>query len=85
MKKNKQTKGGINLLPFFHSLDIEKQYFDLIKENRKQYELRRDRNYKINDYIFITNNNETIVKRVVYVLRNVEQYGLKPGYVILSF
>ena len=85
MKRNKNNKGVVHAAPFFHCLNIEKQYFDLIKQNRKQYELRRDRNFKVNDYLFITNNNETIIKRVVYVLRNVEQYGLMKGYVILSF
>lgn len=85
MKRNKSNKGVVNSAPFFHILNIEKQYFDLIKENKKQYELRKDRNFRINDYLFIQCENETIVKRVVYILKDVTKYGLMNEYVILSF
>lgn len=76
-----------------HDLKVEKQYYRAIREGLKRFELRRnDRGYKVGDKIrFLVKEDFwgtcTVTKdsyRITYLLENVPEYGLKPGYCILG-
>lgn len=74
------------------------EYFDEIIKGNKRFELRKDdRNIQPGDGIFLHEWNNTGNPRtsgftgrylyitVTYVLRNVPEYGLMPGYCIIGF
>lgn len=71
---------------------LEPYYFEVYTE-RKTFEIRKDDRefeYTVGDSLalyqvvhgVITGNY--VIRKVTYVLRFAEDYGLKPGYVILS-
>lgn len=74
-----------------HELKILPEYFEQVQNGNKTFELRKDdRNYDKFDYLYLreywdgryTGREE--MKQVTYVLRDVEDYGLKKGFVILG-
>lgn len=76
-----------------HQLKISSKYFDAVNEGIKKFEIRKDdRDYQVGDVVqflefddgkYSGRKSDTVV--VVYVLRNAEKYGLKPGYCIIGF
>lgn len=68
------------------------KYFDEVKSGNKNFELREDeddiqpgdilvlKEWKNGEY-----TGEKVTKTVMYVLRNVPQYGLMDGYCIIGF
>jgi len=78
-------------------LKILKNYFNDILFNNKRFELRKnDKNFLINDVIILRefddiNNSYTyysenkITIRIIYVLKDVEKYGLNKDYCIFGF
>lgn len=75
-----------------HTLKIQPQYFKDILYRHKTFELRKnDRDYKVGDFIHFINvdgeefelYNENLY-RIVYILRDVEEYGLNKEYCILA-
>jgi len=75
-----------------HDLKICPKYFDDVKRNKKQFEIRKDdRNYQVGDLITLREwDNGQYTGREIknipirYILRNVPEYGLKEGYCILG-
>lgn len=75
-----------------HSLKILDNFYEDVDEEKKTFELRKDdRNYKVDDLInFIVidkkgNQIKTdIVYQIIYILRNVSEYGLSSDYCILG-
>ncbi len=76
-----------------HELKIYERYFKEIINNNKHFELRRDRGFKVGDKILLREiENDSIdnytsrelVKIIRYISRDVPQYGLMDGFVILS-
>ena len=76
-----------------HAMKTWMQYYHLQQNGEKLFELRKDdRLYKSGDYFlsqeFNNNTNEYTGREtkylILYVLRNVENFGLKNGYCILQ-
>jgi len=74
-----------------HELKIPPQYFEEVWNETKTFELREDdRNYKVGDTLRLlefdygTYTGRECNRTISYILRNVEQYGLKKGFVILA-
>ena len=75
-----------------HILKIKEEYFNAILRSDKTFELRKnDRDYQVGDLIhFIkTDGFEYFghikdVYRIIYILKNVPQYGLDKDYCILA-
>lgn len=74
-----------------HELKTLLPYYNDIRIGNKTFELRKDdRNYKKGDWLRLKEfdngkfTGREIDVRVLYVLRNVEDYGLKKGFVILG-
>ena len=73
-----------------HELKILPEYFDEVRKGNKTFELRKDnREYNIDDYLILKEwdgeyTGNKIGRVVTYVLRNVEKYGLKRGFVIIG-
>lgn len=74
-----------------HILKIEEKYAKRLFHNSKSYELRfNDRDFQVGDNIrFIINNFEDSdwdlpYYKITHILQDVEEYGLKKGFCILS-
>lgn len=75
-----------------HELKILDEYFMEVKKQHKNFELRKnDRNFNVGDDVILKeidkNGNETgniILRKILYVLKDCPEYGLKDGYCILS-
>ncbi|WP_341224590.1 DUF3850 domain-containing protein [uncultured Arcticibacterium sp.] len=74
-----------------HELKILPEYFEEVKRRNKTFELREDnKNYKVGDTLRLLEfDNEHYTGRecrrtILYILKNVEKYGLKEGFVILA-
>lgn len=75
-----------------HNLKTIQPYFNQIKSGEKTFELRNDdRRYSVGDLICLMEFKDgaltgpTITKEITHILRNCPEYGLMPGYCILSF
>ena len=76
-----------------HELKISPKYFEDVDANKKRFELRKDdRDYQVGDLIALKEyeNGEYTGREIkylpiVYILRDVPEYGLKEGYCILGF
>lgn len=75
-----------------HELKIKEEYFNEILRGNKTFELRKnDRDYQVGDLIhFIKTDgleyfsHSKDVYQIIYILKNVPEYGLKQGYCILA-
>ena len=75
-----------------HILKSKEEYFKEILRENQTFDLRKnDRDYQVGDLIHFvkTDGNEYIicsqvVFRIIYILKNVEQYGLDKDYCILG-
>lgn len=74
-----------------HELKILTEYFKEVWIGTKRFELRKDdRDYQIWDEVKLMEwdgkeyTGASITMTINYVLRNVPEYGLKEGYVILG-
>ena len=75
-----------------HELKIKYEYFKEVLRENKTFELRKnDRDYQVGDLIHFvkTDGNEYIicsqvVFRIIYILKDVPQYGLDKDYCILG-
>ena len=75
-----------------HELKIIPKYFNEILQDNKSFEIRRDRGFKVGDTIVLNEWIEedkkytglNLVKSITYILKDVPQYGLIDGFVILS-
>lgn len=87
-ESRKQSDGTV-----LHVLKCLEPYYYEVYNGRKNFEIRKDDRefeYAIGDSLalyqvvhgIITGNY--VIRKVTYVLRFAEDYGLKPGYVILS-
>lgn len=74
-----------------HVLKTLPEYFEAGFRGEKMFELRRDdRDFKVGDYILLKEwdgeqfTGRMMAKKITYILRDCEQYGLKDGFCILS-
>lgn len=74
-----------------HTLKILPEFFDASFSGKKTFEIRvNDRDFKVGDIILLKEwdgekyTGRQMAKRITYILQNAEQYGLMPGYCILS-
>ncbi len=74
-----------------HELKILPQYFEEVLKENKTFELRKDdRNYKVGDTLRLmefdygTYTGRECNRTILYILKDVEKYGLKEGFVILA-
>lgn len=68
------------------------EYFSEVKTYRKNFELRKDEDdIQVGDVLVLREYNDgeytdrAVARRVTYVLRNCEEYGLMKGYCIIGF
>lgn len=69
------------------------EYFKAVKEHQKHFELRKDEDdVQVGDTLKLLEYTEEhgytgdyVTRVVLYVLRNVPEYGLQPGYCIIGF
>lgn len=75
-----------------HALKTVQPYFDAVRKNEKNFELRKnDRPFKVGDEIVLQEYSEENgytgeeQRRIIsYILKDAKQYGLKDGFVILG-
>ncbi|MBP5976794.1 DUF3850 domain-containing protein [Brasilonema sp. CT11] len=77
-----------------HNLIIWKSFFETIVNDEKSFELREnDRDFKIGDHLNLIEvdpenqmkaTGRSCKREIIYILEG-EQWGLKSGYVVLSF
>lgn len=84
----KQDDGSV-----IHVLRCIEPFYTDVKKNRKRFEIRkddRDFHYRKGDTIILYQvvdgkmTGDYIVRKVTYVLKDAEMFGLKPGYCIMS-
>lgn len=76
-----------------HYLKCETDFFQAVERGEKKFEIRiDDRNFQVFDMIYLQEvvngtrtGRETTGFEIQYILRDVEQFGLKPGYCILNW
>ena len=83
-----------------HELKIHPDYYRDIKHHGKRFELRKDdRGFDVDDRLRLRKfdpdvrpdgrvygyTGESLLVQITYILRDVPEYGLKPGYAILGF
>ena len=68
------------------------EYFNEVIHNRKKFEIRKDEDdLQIGDAVFLKERDgkkytgRAVIRRITYVLRDVPEYGLMPGYVIFGW
>lgn len=68
------------------------EYFRAVKEYRKNFEIRKDEDdVKVGDIMILQEwdgdkyTGYGVSREVKYVLRNVPEYGLMPGYCIIGW
>lgn len=70
------------------------KYFAEVQAGWKNFELRKDEDHvRVGDILILEEYNpangsstgQQIKRKVTYVLRNVPEYGLMPGYCIIGF
>lgn len=76
-----------------HFLKVVPEYFEALAEGKKGFEIRKDdRDYKEGDNLVLEEydpetkeyTGRALTRRIIYVLRNAEQYGLREGFCILQ-
>lgn len=67
------------------------EYFNEVIHDRKKFEIRKDEdNLQIGDAVILKEwdgekyTGREVGRNIVYVLRDVPEYGLMPGYVIFG-
>lgn len=76
-----------------HELKILPQYFEMVANGSKRFELRKDdRDYKVGDLLVLKEydgkdytGRKLSAYIITYILRNCSEYGLQDGYCILGF
>lgn len=75
-----------------HVLKIKSTYFDKVNSGIKTFEIRKnDRDYQVGDYVHFVEingeefeNNEKNLFEIIYVLKDIQEYGLDKEYCIFS-
>lgn len=75
----------------YHDLKTIQPYFNDVGRGVKNFEIRKyDRDFKVGDKIILYEYVEDkltgawLRRRIIYILRDAEQFGLMPGYCILG-
>lgn len=77
-----------------HELKISWKYFDDVAICDKNFEIRKDdRDYKVGDIILLQEcskedglwTGRMVRRKIKYILRDVPDYGLKKGFIIIGF
>lgn len=74
-----------------HELKTVQPFFDDVLHERKSFEIRKnDRDFKVGDilklmeYVDGKETGNCSFNSITYILKDVPEYGLKEGYVILG-
>lgn len=75
-----------------HALKTIQPYFDMVKEGKKKFELRKedDRSYNEGDTVILQEwdgekyTGQELTFTIGAIVRNVKQFGLKDGYCAFS-
>ena len=74
-----------------HEIKIYPQYYKAIMSGEKTFELRKnDRNYQVGDILNLKEwdgenyTGHSTMRRVSYIYKGTDKYGLSKGYCILS-
>lgn len=76
-----------------HDLKTWPQFFAAVLEGRKTFELRQDdRGFKVGDTLNLQEwdpetgafTGRSVIRRVTYLARDVPEFGLQSGFVVLS-
>ena len=76
-----------------HFLKVVPEYFEALAEGKKGFEIRKDdSDYKEGDNLVLEEykpeikeyTGRCLTRKIIYVLRNAEQYGLREGFCILQ-
>lgn len=76
-----------------HNLKTWPPFFEAVLEGRKTFELRRDdRGFEVGDVLQLQEWNpeaaaltgRVVDRQVAYLVRNVPEFGLQPGFVVLG-
>ena len=84
--------------PIEHELKILPEYFKLVSEGKKNFEVRKDdRGYQENDILILKEwikpcteypeghySGKELRKRITYILKGNPSYGLREKYVVLG-
>lgn len=77
-----------------HDLKIKPRFYEDVLSGRKQFELcRDDRGFCVGDKVCLREWNEdvgdytgrSVTMQIIYILRDVPEYGLMEGYCIFGF
>lgn len=75
-----------------HELKTLQPYFNAVGRDEKTFEIRKDdRGFEVGDYLVLQellNNKLTgiwLTRKITYILRDAEQFGLMKGFCILGF
>lgn len=81
-------------IPDIHKLKVWLKYYPELENGNKTFELRKnDRDFKVNDYLFLQPfDNETQkevqigrrIAKITYILSDAKEFGLQEGYAILG-
>lgn len=68
------------------------EYFEAVVHDKKKFEIRKDEdNLQIGDMVVLAEWNgyeftgQMVKREIKYILRDVPEYGLMPGYVIFGW
>ena len=75
-----------------HKLKILPKYFQKVLSEEKNFEIRKDRGFEVGDVIVLnewtddvkTYTGRSVVRVISYISRDVPDYGLMSGFVVLS-
>lgn len=75
-----------------HELKILPVYYHACVTKLKRFEIRKcDRDYQIGDYVALCEWNgkeftgNVFMIQIIYILKNVQEYGLKDGFCIFGW
>jgi hypothetical protein len=76
-----------------HHLKIHPQYFAAVRAHKKNFEIRKDdRDFEVGDLVVLKEylpetdsyTGQTTIRLITYIVSDIPDMGLKPGFVILS-
>ena len=74
----------IKLTNQYHQLKLAEEYRQPVREGIKTFEIRNnDRNYRVGDRLSFRGITSLYV--ITYLIQNIPQYGLQPGYCLFAF
>ena len=79
-----------------HELKVLPEFFEAVWHEQKTFEIRKDdRGFEVGDDLYLREflidpeggglyTGRTVIRKITYILRDAEQFGLSPGYCIIG-